>query len=85
MENTTNKKLTEAQVNELAELMKGEHGETIKTYAENNFRAGQGAGAIGGLMYAGLGALCVGITVRAAKAAWEIGKDFVKFVKGDAS
>lgn len=82
---TTNKKLTEAQVNEIAELMNGEHGEALQTWGENTFRAGQGAGMVGGVIYAGFGALCVCMTVKAAKAAWEIGKDFVKFVKESAS
>ena len=84
MENT-NKKLTEAQTNEIAELMNGEHAEAIKTFGEENFRAGRGTGAIGGLMYAGLGAFCACIAVRAVRATWEIGKAFVQFVKGDES
>lgn len=84
MENNS-KNMTEAQTNEIAELLNGEHAEAIKTFGEDNFRAGLGTGAIGGLMYAGLGAFCVMITVRAAQAAWAVGKVFVKFVKGDAS
>ena len=77
----TKKKLTEAQVNELNELMNSEHGETIQTFADNKFRAGQGAGMVGGVIYVGVGAIMVNLAVKAAKAAWDLGKDFVKFVK----
>ena len=77
----TKKTLTEAQANALSELMNGEHGEAIQTYADNKFRAGQGAGMVGGVIYAGVGALMVSLVIKTAKATWDLGKEFVKFVK----
>lgn len=35
-------KMTEAQVNEITELMKGEHGEAINKLVESNYQAGRG-------------------------------------------
>ena len=81
MERFTDKNMSESQITEIVELMSGEHAEALKLWGERNYNQGVGCGMITGPILAivvGFGAV---VSVRAAKATWDLGKAFIEMIK----
>lgn len=80
MEKFKSKNMNEAQVDEIVELMDGEHGETLELWRKENYDQGQGVGMVGGALCTVLIAVLAKGAVTLAKTAWDLGKGFVKTV-----
>ena len=81
MEKFKSKNMSDAQVDEIVELMDGEHGETLEIWRKENYDHGQGIGMIGGALCTVLIAICAKAAVNMGKTAFGLGKDFVQTVK----
>lgn len=81
MEKFKTKNMSDAQVDEIVELMDGEHGETLELWRKENFEHGQGVGMVGGALCAVLIAVFAKAAVNMGKTAFGLGKAFVQTVK----
>ena len=79
MEKFKSNRMNDAQVDEIVELMDGEHGETLEIWRKENYEHGQGIGMVGG-------ALCTAkAAVNMGKTAFGLAKGFAKTVKDKTS
>lgn len=81
MEKFKTKNMTDAQVDEIVELMDGEHGETLELWRKENYEHGQGIGMVGGALCTVLIAILARGAVEMGKTAFALGKGFVTTVK----
>lgn len=81
MEKFTSKTMNETQVNEIVELMNGDHAEALELWRAENYNEGEGIGLIGGALFGILGAIGVWLTVKTAKTTWRLGKGLVELVQ----
>jgi hypothetical protein len=81
MEKFESKYMNDTQVDEIVELMDGEHGETLELWRKENYNHGQAIGMVGGTLFTLLIAGCAKLAVDFGKSAWNLGKGYVKFVK----
>ena len=81
MEKFTSKTMNEVQINEIVELMNGDHAEALELWRAENYNAGEGSGLVGGALYGILGTVGVIVAVNLAKSTWNLGKCFVEMVK----
>ena len=81
MEKFISKTMNETQVNEIVELMNGDHAEALELWRAENQSAGEGTGLIAGALFGILGTAAVWATVNLAKQTWNFGKSFVELVK----
>lgn len=81
MEKFISKTMNETQVNEIVELMNGDHAEALELWRAENYNEGEGNGLIGGALYGILGAIGVWLTVKTAKTTWNVAKGLVELVK----
>lgn len=81
MEKFKSKNMNEAQVDEIVELMDGEHGETLELWRKENYEHGQGVGLVGGALCTVLIAILARGAVEMGKTAFGLGKAFVQTVK----
>lgn len=81
MEKFISKTMNESQVNEIVELMNGDHAEALELWRAENYNAGEGSGLVGGAMFGILGTIGVWLTVKMAKMTWDLGKCLVECVK----
>lgn len=81
MEKFKSKNMNDAQVDEIVELMDGEHGETLELWRKENYEYGQGVGMVGGALCTVLIAVFAKAAVNMGKTAFGLGKAFVTTVK----
>lgn len=81
MEKFKSKNMNEAQVDEVVDLMNGEHGETLELWRKENYDQGQGVGMVGGALITLFIGICAKGAMTLGKTAWDLGKAFVKTVK----
>ena len=81
MEKFKTKNMSDAQVDEIVELMDGEHGETLEIWRKENYEHGQGIGMVGGALCTVLIAILARGAVEMGKTAFALGKGFVTTVK----
>lgn len=81
MEKFVSKTMNETQVNEIVELMNGEHAEALELWRAENQSTGEGTGLVAGALIGTVGALGVWLTVKMVKTTWDYGKAFVELVR----
>ena len=81
MERFKTKNMNEARVDEIVELMDGEHGETLELWRKENYEHGQGVGMVGGALCTVLIAILAKGAVNMGKTAFDLAKGFVTTVK----
>ena len=85
MEKFKSNRMNEAQVDEIVELMDGEHGETLEIWRKENYEHGQGVGLVGGALCTVLIAVFAKAAVNMGQTAFGLAKGFVKTVKDKTS
>ena len=74
-------RMNDTQVDEIVELMDGEHGETLEIWRKENYEQGQGVGMVGGALCTVLIAVLAKGAVSLGKTAFGLAKGFVQTVK----
>lgn len=81
MEKFVSKTMNENQVNEIVELMNGDHAEALELWRAENQSAGEGTGLVAGALIGIVGVASAVVAVKLVKATWDYGKAFVDLVR----